>query len=285
MAFTLTKQKFTRRASWIGAVVGSDSTDDDAAAAAAQAEAARVEAEAAAAKAEADKLKGDKTLSDKEAELLKEVMKHKAKAKETETALNALKESYTKFEGIDIDEVKELLANKKTADQKKLEDKGEWETLKKSMAEENAKLVKVELDKNAEFAAKLKAQQAKIDKLTLGNQFSTSPFILNDLNLSSEKTRIIYGSHFEFDGEKVIAFDKPKGSEGRAQLVDASGEPLSFEDSIKKIIDGDPDKERLIKSKQKSGAGSGTLGVKTTLNNPPELKGVDRIAQALNASK
>ena len=192
-----------------------------------------------------------------------------------------MKEQLSKFEGINLDEVKELLNNKKDMENKKLEDQGQWDLLKKQMAEENSKLVKAHADKAVELQALADFQQQKIDKLTLGHSFSTSNFINNELTLSSEKTRIIYGSYFELEGDKVVAYDKPKGAQNRVQLVDASGEPLSFEDSLRKIIEADPDKERLIKSKVKAGSGSSTTGDRVNLASQVQLKGMDRIAKAL----
>ena len=295
MPFALTKNTLTKRGYWKGAVVGSGSEDDAAAAAAAAAAAEATAAEATAAKVKSDALaeaeveaakqKAGSQMSEKEAELLKELMKYKTKGKESEAALLALKADLSKFDGINLDEVRELLAGKKESETKKLEETGQWDLLKKQMAEENNKLVKVQSDKTSELQALVDLQQSKIDKLTLGHSFNTSPFILNELTLSSEKTRIIYGSHFELEGDKIVAYDKPKGADSRVQLVDASGDSLGFEASMRKIIESDADKDRLIKSKQKVGSGSGTTGNIVNLLNTPQLKGTDRISKALDNQK
>jgi len=221
-------------------------------------------------------------MSDKEADLLKEVMKHKTKSKENETALLAMKAELSKFDGIDLDEIKQLLSSKKDSENKKLEDQGQWDLLKKQMAEENSKLVKVHADKSLELQALADFQQQTINKLTLGHSFNTSNFINNELTLSSDKTRIIYGSHFELEGDKIVAYDKPKGSQDRMQLVDASGDSLGFEESMRKIVESDPDKDRLIKVKAKSGSGSSTAGVKIDLSMQSNLKGIDKISKALD---
>ena len=224
-------------------------------------------------------------MSDKEADLLKDLMKQKNKNKEGEAALLAVKAELLKFDGIDLEEVKALLNSKKDSENKKLEDQGQWDLLKKQMAEENLKLVKVHADKSVELQSLADAQQQTINKLTLGHSFNTSNFINNELTLSSEKTRIIYGSHFELDGDKIVAYDKPKGSQDRVQLVDASGDSLSFEESMRKIVESDPDKDRLIKVKTKTGSNSSTTGNKVDLTNKTELKGMDRISKALNDQK
>ena len=197
----------------------------------------------------------------------------------------AFKAELLKFDGIDLEEVKALLNSKKDSENKKLEDQGQWDLLKKQMAEENLKLVKVHADKSIELQSLADAQQQTINKLTLGHSFNTSNFINNELTLSSEKTRIIYGSHFELDGDKIVAYDKPKGSQDRVQLVDASGDSLSFEESMRKIVEADPDKDRLIKVKTKTGSNSSTTGNKVDLTNKTELKGMDRISKALNDQK
>lgn len=224
-------------------------------------------------------------MSDKEADLLKDLMKQKTKNKESEVAILAMKAELSKFDGINLEEIKALLDSKKDSENKKLEDQGQWDLLKKQMAEENSKLVKVHSDKTVELQTLADFQQQTINKLTLGHSFNTSNFIANDLTLSSDKTRIIYGSHFELDGDKIVAYDKPKGSQDRVQLVDASGDSLGFEESLRKIIDADPDKDRLIRVKSKTGSNSSTTGNKVDLTNKTELKGMDRISKALDDQK
>ena len=84
------------------------------------------------------------------------------------------------------------------------------------------------------------------------------------------------------DGQ-VVAFDKPRGAQNRTQLVDASGEALGFEAALKKIVDGDPDRDSIVRSKAKQGADSKTI----TGKKPPvkeEVTGRERIANALNKS-
>jgi hypothetical protein len=41
-------------------------------------------------------------------------------------------------------------------------------------------------------------------------------------------------------------------------LVDSKGEPLVFDVALAKLVDADPDKDTLIKSKLRAGAGSHT---------------------------
>jgi len=234
---------------------------------------------------------GKSKLSDREAELLKENMDKKRKLKEAQDALAAANERLKAFDGVDPNELRQLLAEreearkeKEEAERKALEAKGDWERLKQMMAEEHEKVVgtlKGELDttKNA-----LSAAQAQIVDLTIGAQFSNSAFINDELVLTPSKARQIYGSHFELVDGRVVGYDKPAGAKDRTPLVDGAGNPLPFEAALKKLVDADPDRERLVRSKLKEGAGSKTTNDKVDPKTP-EVYGVHRIAAALSKTK
>jgi hypothetical protein len=95
---------------------------------------------------------------------------------------------------------------------------------------------------------------------------------------------VVYGDHFESENGTVVAYDKPKGAEGRTKLIDGSGNPLGFEAAIKKLVDSDPERDNLVKSKVAPGAGSKTTDGKPTTQKT-ELKGLARIQAALEAQK
>ncbi|MGZ8172590.1 MAG: DUF6651 domain-containing protein [Methylobacter sp.] len=278
MPFSILQHTLTKRGYWKGAVSGSgndDATDNS-------------EGEGAADNGDDGQKEDDKPgdnknsqPSDSEAKLLKEVMKRKARVAEQETEITNLKAQLSKFEGINLDEVNELINTKKDAETRQLEEKGQWEALKAQMKAENAKLVKEQADKVAELQALTAKQQATIDKLTVGNSFGSSKF-LNELNLSPEKARKLYGEHFDISDDGVVAYDKPKGDAGRVQLVNADGESINFDEALKKIVDADPDRDLLYKSRKKDGAGSTTLGGKKLPGNPVILTGVDKIQAALD---
>ena len=220
--------------------------------------------------------------SDTEAKLLKEVMQRKAKAKELEDEMKALKDQLNAYSGINLEEVKSLIEEKKANEMKSLEEKGQWEALKNQMKEENMKLLKEQMDKASQLQSIVTQQQELIDKLTLGSSFNSSGFILNELNLSPEKAKIIYGNHFEIENGVVVAYDKPRGSANRVQLIDADGEALGFDEAIKKIIDADPDKNILLKQKTKIGSASSTLPIGSKVEpKKPELSGIEKIRAAL----
>lgn len=263
---------------------GNDNLDDnadDAATAAAKAQAEK-DAEAA---------KGTKP-SDAEAKLLKEVMEKKealAKAKlEAKASADAAKDLADKlkaFDGVNLDEVKTLLAERKEREDAKLAEKGEWDRLKQSMAEQHAKDIeklKAELGAPvAELSDKLSKREREIHELTIGRSFSESNFIREDLTLTASKARIIYGSHFELKDGKVTAYDKPVGTEDRTPLVDANGEPLKFDAALAKLVELDPDRDNLLKSKIRAGSGSENDADAKNKEKDKHKSGISRIQAAL----
>jgi len=246
----------------------------DAAAAKLAAETAAAAAEAAA-KIEADRLANDKNkTSDAEAKLLKENMAKKKQVLELEEKLKL-------YEGIDVTVVKKLMSDKVEADKAEAEKKGDFDRLKKMMADEHAaevtKLKTAEVEKDKAF----KIKEKQIADLTIGQSFSNSTFIKNELTMTAG---IVFGDYFETEGDVVVAFDKPKSEANRTKMVDGSGEPLDFEVAIKRLIDADEDKDTLLKSKLASGAGSKTDPTGTSKAKPGvgTLTGVELMTAILN---
>jgi hypothetical protein len=250
------------------------SAADDTAAVAAAAAAEKAEKEAK------DK-KGD-AVSDDQAKLLKDMMKHKNQAKELQAQLDKMLPVIGAIEGLGgLEKLQELAKAQADADKEKLEKAGEFEALKKMIVEENQAKVAEAEKKIAEKDAVLSSAMRTIDELTIGAAFAASE-VVGDTVLTPSKARAIYGAHFESENGVVVAYDKPKGAASRTKIVDGSGEPVSFEVALKKLIDADPDKERLIKSKLVTGAGSRTTDEKSA-KTTTELRGVSRIEASLLA--
>lgn len=226
---------------------------------------------------------GDNKPSDAEAKLIKEVMDKKAKLKSTSEELDKIKGQLKQFEGIDLEQIKTLLAAQQAAKDKELEDKHEWDALKTQMVtQHNAALQELKDALDAEKGNTTKLG-GTINDLTIGHSFDSSNFISEDLHLTSSKARIIYGSHFAMEGGKIIAYDKPTSDSSRTMLVDGQGEPLTFDAAIRKIIDADPDRDHVVKSKIKPGSDSKPKDKGKP--NAPELKGASKIEAALSAGK
>lgn len=273
---------------------GGDDAATKAAAEAAAAKAAREAAEKAAADKvaaeEAARLEAEKNMSEAEKEkqkLLREVMDKKAKLKDAETRTKDLEDQLKRFDGIDLDKVKTLLEAETNRERDEAEKKGEFDRVKKMMVEAHEADKKKLSEESDTLKTKLAAQTEMIDQLTIGADFAGSKFISEDLVLTPTKARALYGSHFEVKDGRTIAYDKPKGAAGRTEIVDGTGQPMSFDDAFRKIIDLDPDKETLLKSKMKPGATSKSDQIRTPQQSQQpkqkELYGAARIRASFGA--
>lgn len=228
---------------------------------------------------------GKPKLSDNEAQLLKDMMKHKETAKTERAAREQLEAKLKEFDGIDPVAIRELLAKQQKAQEEELEKKGQWDALKQNMikahSEDKAKLEA----QIAELQGALKSRDNTIDELTIGTQFSNSKFLKEETTLASAtKARALYGNHFELVDGVLTAFDKPKGAQNRAPLVDASGNALDFDAAMRKIIESDPDKDALLRTAAKPGAGSGqkpAIPPKKAGAVQEDASSVDKIASGL----
>ena len=267
---------------------GSGSAADAAKAAAdaAAASAAKVGGEAAAdaAKAAEDAAKGTK-LSDEEARLLKENMKRKTQIEELSKKLGDADGILKQIEDLGgLDAIKSLVGERKENETKALEAKGDYERLKARMAEEHGKEVKTLKQQISELNDKLGKTSSVIGDLTVGTEFSKSQFISTELTLTPTKARAIYGEFFEIEGDKVVGYDKPRGAANRTALVDQYGNAVPFDQAMRKIIDADPEKDHLLKSKVKPGAASSSSKATQQSQNQKPVDSVSKISAGLRAS-
>jgi hypothetical protein len=216
-----------------------------------------------------------------EAKLLKEVMNKKNRIKALEDELNGMKSNLERFSGIDPDQVAALLKEKEDAERLKLESKGEWEKLKERMAAEHAKEKQQILDELKAERERMSSVNQTIERLTIGHNFDNATYIIKETVLTPRKARQIYGAHFDVDANgEVIGHDKPRGEPGRSQLIGGDGNPLSFNDALKRLVDADPDRDEILRSKRKNGAGSETdRGKPADIKRP--MSSVDKIAAGL----
>ena len=253
----------------------------DAAAAAAK---AGGEAAADAAKAAEDAAKGTK-LSDEEARLLKENMKRKTQIEELSKKLGDADGILKQLEDLGgLEAIKSLVVERKDNETKALEAKGDYERLKARMAEEHSKEVKTLKQQISELNDKLGKTSSVIGDLTVGTEFSKSQFISTELTLTPTKARAIYGEFFEIEGDKVVGYDKPRGAANRTALVDQYGNAVPFDQAMRKIIDADPEKDHLLKSKVKPGAASSSSKATQQSQNQKPVDSVSKISAGLRAS-
>lgn len=228
---------------------------------------------------------GARKVSDEEARLLKENMKKKEALDRATAELKKAQESLKRYDGIDPEAVKKLLAEQKTAEEKQLEAKGEWDRLKARMAEEHGKEINTLQQQIQQLSEQLNSTQSTIKDLSVGTQFSQSKFIAEELTLTPAKARVIYGEYFDVEDGKVVGYDKPRGSANRTAIVDQYGNSVGFEDALRKIIDADPEKDHLLKSKMKPGAGSDSKKPAGTTKTEVPVDGISRIAAGLKGIK
>lgn len=212
-------------------------------------------------------------------------MKKKEALDKTNADLAAAKEALKAFEGIDPTAVRKLLNDQKSAEEKALAAAGDWERLKARMAEEHGKEITTLQQQLAEANAKVLNTVGTINDLSVGTQFSQSKFIAEELTLTPAKARVIYGDHFDVEDGKVVGYDKPKGAQNRTAMVDQYGNPVSFEEALKKIIEADPEKDELLKSKVKPGAGSESKKPGSTSKPEVHNDGISKIASGLKGLK
>ena len=262
---------------------GNSGGDDAAAKAAADKAAAD---KAAADKAEADRLAAEKAekeksgMSDAEAKLLKENMEKKE-------ALKAAQDALKKFDGIDPEEYKALkaaadkaAADAREAERAKAEAEGNTKRLLEMMKEEHQKEIEAVRNESVTTKTALDQALAQIQDLTVGSAFSQSKFVADELVVPPSAARKLFGDHFETENGVPVAYDKPKGASERTKLVDGSGNPMSFDAAIKKLVESNPDHERLIKSTMKNGSGSKSSDLPPS-DKKPTLFGAARIAASL----
>lgn len=229
--------------------------------------------------------KGARKVSDEEARLLKENMKKKEALDRANAELKKAQENLKRFDGIDPEAVKQLLNDQRTAEEKALEAKGDWDRLKTRMAEEHGKEVQTLQEQIKSLTEQLNSTQGTIKDLSIGTHFSQSKFIAEELTLTPAKTRVIYGDYFDVEEGKVVGYDKPRGAANRTAIIDQYGNPVGFEDALKKIIEADPEKDHLLKSKIKPGAGSDSKKPTNVQKGEIAPDGLSKIASGLKNLK
>jgi len=223
--------------------------------------------------------------TDREAQLLKENMKKKEKLKEISgqletltsereqltTQLSELQAFKESLGDVDVEQIKQLLADQAKQEEAKMAQNGEWDALRERLsADHQRQLDQVIAQHNDGLTAKeaeltaaqeaLTAAQSQIEELTIGRNFSDSKAIGEKTTMSPNIARTMFGAHFDVaeDGKSVVGYDKPRGVEDRSVLVDGKARPLAFDDALLKLVETHPDKEFLLRAEGSPGAGSGS---------------------------
>ncbi len=221
---------------------------------------------------------GASGVSDEAAALLREVMALKASNR-------AAAERLAQFAaaGVTPERVAELEAAATASAARQAQAKedaalaaGDWETVRASLAATH-KAEKAELDARLAKARKdTEDQTALITDLTIGAAFSGSKFLTEETIFTSSKARKVYGDHFDFEDNQVIAYDAPRGAENREPLVDGAGQPLPFDAAMRHLIEADPDRDTIKRSARLAGGKGAKAAAPAHVGS-----GIDRIAAGL----
>lgn len=227
----------------------------------------------------------EKAAAKEKAALLGEVMDKKAKLKAAQEEAAEARAKLALFGDIDPEKVKSMLQAEKDAEQASLEAKGEFDSVKKMMAEAHAKETEALQATIKELQDAASSKDDTIDKLTVGRAFSDSKYITDELILSPAKTRTIYGDHVGMVDGEVVVYDKPSTDKSRVVMVDGKGDNLSFDKGIEALVEADPDIATLKKTKMAPGGKSKSNASPAKPKPNPDAvgRGVSRIMNSLKA--
>lgn len=228
-----------------------------------------------------------KTQTNDEVERLKasldKVQKQLDKAAKTQKEYSDKLKSY---EGINVEEVRQLLEEKKKAEEDRLAKSGEFDRLKKMMADKHAEEINAQKEELKRITEELSVKSRLINDLTIGQAFNNSKFIKDETvdYFSPTFARKVYGDYFDIQDGKLVAYDKERGASDRTPYVDAAGNPLPFDEAIRKLVDGSNERDFILRSKMKAGADSRPSNI-VAKEDETFGEGVERIANILRMRK
>ena len=191
-----------------------------------------------------------------------------------------------RYEGIDPDKARKMLADAERAEEEARLARGEFEAVKKQMIERHEAEKKSLAEEVERLKSSVMSAQSTIEELTVGVSFSTSKFISDKTVFTPKKARAIFGAHFDVVDGRVVGYDKPRGSDGRSPIVDGNGNPASFDEAIQKIVESDEDRDRILKATVTSGADSKPAKGKAQDDpSSSQVRGLGKITAALQKNR
>lgn len=223
-------------------------------------------------------------VDDESVKIKSELSKAKQQLDKANKLQKELQDKLKHFEGLDANEVRALLEDKKKAEVDQLAKKGEFERLSKMMSEEHKKELTAKEEALRQYQEELTKKERIIKELTIGQAFNASQFIKDETvdYFSSTFARKIYSDYFDVEDGRVVAYDKERGASDRTPLVRGDGSPLSFDEALKKLVDSSNERDFIIRAKLKPGSDGRPADVTAKIQEP-ETFGVDTIVRILNA--
>ncbi len=143
-----------------------------------------------------------------------------------------------------------------------------------------------DLDVANGLAAKLSTD---LNSELISGNFVRSQYVADNVVVPADMLQAMFGKHFKVEDGKVAAF----GNDGKALYSKSiPGEPASFDDAIKQLVEGYPSKDKILKGANQNGSGAenngdgdgGSGGDKTITRAefdkiPPSLRGAKLISE------
>lgn len=222
-------------------------------------------------------------IDDEKAKLIKDTMKWKDQARRFKEQLDEITKE---LNGIDPATARKLAEEAKERERTEMEKKGEYERIVAQMREENEKLIqeKDELLKAVQSERDSLAQQ--VEDLTIGVKFRESEFIQKESAIPASFAQKEFKDFFEMEDGVLVPYTAPRGAKDRAPMVDANGNPKSFDEALSVLFKQHPEAKRLVKTPIKPGAGSNNNpNAKETKNANSGVRGLGKIEAGLKDLK
>lgn len=161
----------------------------------------------------------------------------------------------------------ETVANLKDGDLVKA---GEVETIKRQAEQNLTKKLEDATKSHVKTMEGLKGERDGLENqvyaLMIGDQFNTSVFVKEKLNMTSKMARAYFRDSFkvvkqEDSSFKVVGFYPGNGDDPeKIYSVEKPGVLAEFEEALEILVDGDTDRTALLKGSDAQGAGAGGGG-------------------------
>jgi hypothetical protein len=160
-------------------------------------------------------------------------------------AKEALEAKLADFAGIE-DPAKAIEAMKtvQNLSDKKLMDAGEVEQIR-------AAITSASQEKITAAEARAKAAEEALSASMIDGAFARSQFVRESLTMPPEIAQKAFADHFTIDHGKVVAKDA-RGN----PILTMEGDPASFDDAMKRIVEGSPFRDQILKGLNHQGTGS-----------------------------
>lgn len=167
--------------------------------------------------------------------------RHRAQEAETNLA---------EFKDLDPVKAREALEKLTQIDQKTLVDAGKIDEVR-------AEITKQYETQMGETQAALSTALGTIDKMTLDNAFNSSDFVSKHIAIPPDIFRDSFAKYFEVKDGKLSAKD---ASGNPIYSNDKFGDPASFDEAVKIIVEQHPQKDQLLLAEARGGSGNDGRG-------------------------